>query len=196
MPRTGRRPGGSRTRGAILEAARALFAERGYEGTTMRDLAAAAEVDPKLVLHYFGSKEGVFRAAVSFPFDPAEVLPGVLAGGVDGIGERLVGFFLDTLDGPAGRPTLALIRASIGSERATALFREFIQREVLARVAGVTALDRPEVRATLAGSQLVGLAVVRYVVRVPPIDAAPAPALARWVGPTLQRYLTDPALFR
>lgn len=195
MTRTGRRPGRPETREAILEAARALFAERGYDGTTVRDLAAVAEVDPKLVLHYFGSKEGVFRSAVSFPFDPAEVLPSLLMGGVDGLGERLVRFFLETLDAPEGRPSLALIRSAITNENATALLREFVQREVLARVGAATSLDQPQARATLAGSQLVGLAVVRYIVKVPPVhDASPA-AVAAWVGPTLQRYLTDPALF-
>lgn len=195
MPRSGRRPGRSDTREAILEAARALFAERGYEGTTVRELAAVAEVDPKLVLHYFGSKEGAFRAAVGFPVDPAEMLPGMLEGGIEGRGERLVRVFLETLDGPAGRPALAMIRSSIGSERATALFREFVAREIVHRVAAVISLDQPRMRATLAGTQLVGLAVVRYIVRMPPLDRAPAAEVARWVGPTLQRYLTDPSLF-
>ena len=195
MTRTGRRPGRPDTREAILEAARALFAERGYDGTTVRDLAAVAEVDPKLVLHYFGSKEGVFRFAVSFPFDPAEVLPGLIAAGVDGLGERLVRFFLETLDAPQGRPSLALIRSAVTNESATALLREFVQREVLARVGAATTLDQPQARATLAGSQLVGLAVVRYIVKVPPIHEAPPEVIATWVGPTLQRYLTDPKLF-
>ena len=195
MTRTGRRPGNPDTRAAILEAARGLFAERGYEGTTVRDLAAVAEVDPKLVLHYFGSKEGVFRSAVSFPFDPAEALPGLIADGLEGLGERLVRFFLETLDAPEGRPSLALIRSAITNESATALLREFVQREVLARVGAATSLDQPQARATLAGSQLVGLAVVRYIVKVPPIHQAPPAAVAGWVGPTLQRYLTDPVLF-
>lgn len=195
MARTGRRPGRPDTREAILEAARRLFAERGYDGTTVRDLAAVAEVDPKLVLHYFGSKEGAFRSAASFPFDPAGALPAVLAGGLEGLGERLVRFFLETLDAPQGRPSLALIRSAIGNESATALLREFVQREILGRVGEATSLDRPQLRATLAGTQLVGLAVVRYIVKVPPIHEAPPAAVAAWVGPTLQRYLTDPALF-
>jgi AcrR family transcriptional regulator len=195
MARTGRRPGRSDTREAILEAARALFAERGYDGTTVRDLAAVAEVDPKLVLHYFGSKEVVFRSAVSFPFDPAEALPALIAGGPEGLGERLVRFFLDTLDTPEGRPSLALIRSAITNESATGLLREFVRREVLARVGEATSLDRPQARATLAGSQLVGLAVVRYIVKVPPLDQAPPAEVAAWVGPVLQRYLTDPLLF-
>ncbi|MBO0703409.1 MAG: TetR family transcriptional regulator [Candidatus Dormibacteraeota bacterium] len=195
MTRSGRRPGKSDTREAILDAARTLFAERGYDGTTVRDLGAVAEVDPKLVLHYFGSKEGVFRSAVMFPFDPADVLPRLIAPGVEGLGERLARFFLETLDAPEGRPSLALIRSALSNENAIGLMREFVRREVLDRVAAATTLDRPETRATLAGSQLVGLAVVRYIVKVPPIDQAPPQEVARWVGPTLHRYLTDPALF-
>jgi AcrR family transcriptional regulator len=195
VTRTGRRPGRPDTREAILEAARGLFAERGYDGATVRELAAVAEVDPKLVLHYFGSKDGVFRSAVSFPFDPAQALPGLIAGGAEGLGERLVRFFLETLDAPEGRPSLALIRSAITNESATALLREFVQQEVLARVGSATSLDQPQARATLAGTQLVGLAVVRYIVKVPPIDKAPPAKVAAWVGPTLQRYLTDPRLF-
>lgn len=195
MTRTGRRPGRPDTREAILEAARGLFAERGYDGTTVRDLAVLAEVDPKLVLHYFGSKEGVFRSAVSFPFDPAAALPVLIAEGTDGLGERLVRFFLETLDAPEGRPSLALIRSAITNESATGLLREFVRREVLARVAAATRLDQPQTRASLAGTQMVGLAVVRYIVKVPPINDAPPAMVASWVGPTLQRYLTDPTLF-
>jgi hypothetical protein len=133
---------------------------------------------------------------VSFPFDPAAALPGVIAGGFEGLGERLVRFFLETLDAPEGRPSLALIRSAITNENATALLREFVQREVLSRVGSATSLDRPQERVTLAGSQLVGLAVVRYIVKVPPLHGAPPAEVAAWVGPTLQRYLTDPALFR
>ncbi|MGH7910600.1 MAG: TetR/AcrR family transcriptional regulator, partial [Candidatus Dormibacteraceae bacterium] len=154
-----------------------------------------AGVDPKLVLHYFGSKDGVFREVVRFPFDPSQALPGLLEGGPDGLGRRLVRFFLETWDAPTGSPGLALIRSALATESATALLRDFVRREVLARVAEAISLDQPEARATLAGSQLVGLAVVRYVVRVPPLaDAAPE-TVAGWVGPTLQRYLTDPLLF-
>lgn len=195
VARRGRRPGSSDTREAILGAGRRAFAERGYDATTVREVAAAAEVDPRLVLHYFGSKERLFQAAVQFPFDPAATLERVLTAGVDGLGERLVRFFLETWDAPDGSVGLALIRSALSTEQATSLLREFVRREVLGRVAAAVALDEPETRATLVGSQLVGLAVVRYVVRVPPLDDAPPAIVARWVGPAVQRYLTDPALF-
>src|SRR6202011_652144 len=96
MPRTGRRPGAGGTREKILAAARSHFSEAGYEGATIRGIASAAAVDPALVLHYFGSKEKVFEAAINFPVDPAEFLPTLLAPGLQGLGERLVRFFLET----------------------------------------------------------------------------------------------------
>ena len=102
MPRSGRRPGPGGTKETVLAAARTHFGAAGYDRGTIRGIAAEAGVDPALVLHYFGSKEGVFRAAVDFPFDPAELLPRLLAPGLVGIGERVVRFFLDTWDSPAG----------------------------------------------------------------------------------------------
>jgi AcrR family transcriptional regulator len=143
-------------------------------------------------MHYFGSKEGVFRAAMDFPVDPAEFIPKLLAPGLDGLGDRLVRFFLETWDSPAGSPLLGLIRSVVGSERAAAMLREFISREVLGRLAEALDLDQPQLRASLAGSQLIGLAMLRYVVRLEPLASAPARQVATWVAPSIQRYLTDP----
>src|SRR4029077_9228824 len=143
-------------------------------------------------LHYFGSKEGVFRAAMDFPVDPAEFIPMLLAPGPDGLGERLVRFFLETWDSPAGSPLLGIIRAVVGSERAAAMLREFISREVLGRMAEALDLEQPQLRASLAGSQLIGLAMLRYVVKLEPLASAPSGQVAKWVAPSIQRYLTDP----
>jgi len=196
VARTGRRPGSGGTRDKILAAARSHFAEVGFERATIRGIAAAAKVDPKLILHYFESKEGIFLAAVDFPFDPAVAIPPLLEPGLDGLGPRLVRFFLETWESPAGSPMLALIRSVVSSERAAALLRDFVSREVLARLARVLELDQPHLRATLVGSQLVGLAMLRYVVKVEPLASAPVARVAAWIGPTLQRYLTDPAATR
>ena len=192
MARTGRRPGPGRTREKILAAARSQFARSGFEGTTIRGIAAGARVDPKLVLHYFESKEGVFQAAMDFPFDPAQAIPELLRPGLDGLGVRLARFFIDIWDSPAGVRAHAIVRSMVTSESAAALMRDFVSREILARVAQALELDHPQVRASLAASQLIGLAMLRYVVKVEPLASAPPAKLAAWIGPTLQRYFTDP----
>src|SRR5207302_5821725 len=119
----------------------------------------------------------------------------LLAPGLDGLGERLVSFFLDTWDSPAGSPMLGLIR-SIVSNEAAAILREFVTREVLGRIAKALELDQPQLRASLVASQLVGLAMLRYVVEVEPMASARTNDLVAWLGPTLQRYLTDPNVTR
>jgi AcrR family transcriptional regulator len=192
VPRTGRRPGAGGTREKILAAARAHFSRFGYEAGTVRGIAAEAAVDPALVLHYFGSKEGVFRAAVDFPVDPAEFVPRLLAPGLEGLGERLVHFFLETWDSPAGRPLLALIRSVVANEDAAALMREFITREVLGHLAMELEVDQPQLRASLAASTLIGMAMLRYVIKLEPLATAPSEVVASWLGPAVQRYLTDP----
>ena len=196
MARTGRRPGSGGTRDQILLAARSHFADVGYDGATIRDIAAAAQVDPKLVLHYFQNKDGIFLAAMELPFDPSTVLPRLIEPGLDGLGTRLARFFLDTWESPAGSRMLGLIRSVVSSERAAAMLRDLVTREILARLARALELDQPHLRATLVGSQLVGVALLRYVVKVEPLAAAPRARVAGWIGPTLQRYLTDPAATR
>jgi AcrR family transcriptional regulator len=191
MSRTGRRPGAGGTRDRILAAARFHFGEGGYDTATIRGIAAEAGVDPALVLHYFGSKEGVFRAAIEMTIEPAEFLPRLLAPGLDGLGERLVHFFLETWDAPGGSPFLALIRSVVANEGAAAQLRDFVTQEVLGRLAEALELDQPQLRASLAASQLVGLAMLRYVVKVEPLASATATDIATFLGPTLQRYLTD-----
>ena len=192
-PRTGRRPGPNRTREAILAAARSSFAARGYDATTIRAVARDAGVDPALVHRFFGSKDELFVAAMALAVSPSDLVERLLAGGVDGVGERLVLAIVSLLDTPgAFAPFLALIRGAVSNEQAATMLREFLTREVLGRLAAAAAPDAPELRASLAGSQVVGLAMARYVVRVPPlVDTDPA-TIAAAVGPTIQRYLTGP----
>jgi AcrR family transcriptional regulator len=191
VTRTGRRPGTSGSREKILAVARAQFAREGYDGATLRGIAAAAGVDPALVLHYFGSKEHLFVAALHFPVDPADVVPVLLAPGLEGLGERMVTFFLKAWDAPDGRPFIGLLRSIAANDQAAEMMRQFIAREVIARIAASLKLDQPELRAALAGSQLVGLALLRYVVRLEPIASADPSTLAREVGPAIQRYFTE-----
>jgi AcrR family transcriptional regulator len=196
VPRTGRRPGSSGTRDKVLRAARSQFARHGFEGATIRGIAAAARVDPRLVLHYFESKDGVFSAAMDFPFDPAAAIPPLLEPGLDGLGERVARFFIEVWDSPAGARAHAMVRSMVTSDSAAALMRDFVQREVLARVAQALKLDRPDVRASLAASQLIGVAMLRYVVKVEPLASASSDQVAAWIGPALQRYFTDPSATR
>ena len=191
--RTGRRPGPTRTRAAILDAARRAFATRGYEGVSIRAVARDAGVDPALVHRFFGSKEALFSAAMELPVSPSALVAGLLAEGVDDLGERLVARLLGLFDDPrAFAPFLALVRGAVSNEQAAAMLREFLTREVLGRLATAASPDAPELRASLAGSQVIGLAMARYVVRVPPLARADPATVAACVGPTIQRYLTGP----
>jgi AcrR family transcriptional regulator len=191
MARTGRRPGVSGTREAILDAARRAFAEQGYQQATIRGVADLAGVDPALVHHYFGTKQDLFVAAVELPVNPVEQLMAVLADEPDRIGQRIVEVFLSIWDHAADRsPLLALIRSAVGDERAAAMLREFITEEVLGQLARRLGSPDARLRATLVGSRLIGLAMARYIVRVEPLASAPAAELAAAVGPTVQRYLT------
>jgi len=187
--RRGPRAGGADTRQAVLDAARARFAAHGYDGTRLRDVAADAGVDVALVSYFFGSKDGLFAAAMEFPVNPAELVAELMRDGIDGLGERLVRRFL-TLWDAAGSPLVALVRSASSNEQAAALVRGFVEREILGRIAAAIDAPEPELRAALAGSQMVGLIMARYIVRVEPIAGAEPEVLVAAVGPTLQRYLT------
>lgn len=191
MARTGRRAGSSGAREQILRAARQQFASQGYDGASIRAIAAAANVDPALVRHYFGNKEHLFIQVVGLPADPADFVPQLLAQGVDGLGVRLASLFLEVWDRPDG-PFVALLRSVTTNDQAATMLREFVTRVVLEPLAATLELDQPQLRAALAGSQLVGLAMMRYVVKVEPIGSMPRDELARFVGPVLQDYFSRP----
>jgi AcrR family transcriptional regulator len=178
----------------VLAAARATFAERGYDGASIRVIAAAAGVDPALVHHYFGSKEKLFLAVVEAPADPDELLPAVLEGGTAELGANLVRMMLGVWDGPGRAAGLALIRSAVNNEWTARLLREFIVGRVVRRVVGTLGLPPAEAdaRGALVASQVAGLVISRYVLRLEPLASAPAEELVAAVGPTLQRYLTGP----
>jgi AcrR family transcriptional regulator len=190
--RTGRRPGNPDTRDAILVAARTAFAEKGYDGASIRAIATSAGVDPALVHHYFGTKDKLFLEAMNFPVDPAKIIPQALDGGRDEIGERLVRLFLSVWDSPAGTAGVAMLRSVMSSEWTARLFREFVMTQIMRRVLPVLDLDPAEapIRTTLVASQMAGLAIIRYIVKVEPLASAPVEAVVAAVGPNVQRYLT------
>jgi AcrR family transcriptional regulator len=191
--RSGRRPGDSGTRKLILDAARQSFGAAGFAGTTIRGVARAAGVDPALVHHYFGSKDDLFAACLELPVDPSALLPQVIGDGGAGVGARVVRTFLGVWDATPGQgPMLALLRSAVSDERAAASLRDLLARVALGPVARAIAPDRPELRAALAATQMSGLAVTRYVIRLEPVASAPAEDLVTTVGPTIERYLRDP----
>jgi AcrR family transcriptional regulator len=176
----------------VLAAARTAFAEKGFDGATIRGIATAAGVDAALVHHYFGNKDKLFLAAVEAPADPEDLLPEVLAGGPDDLGRNLLRMFLRVWDGPARPAGLALVRSAVGSEWTAKLLREFLVARVLRRVVGTLDLPQSErdARGALVGSQLIGLVMARYVLKLEPLASASREELVEAIAPTLQRYLT------
>jgi AcrR family transcriptional regulator len=191
--RRGRRPGDSGTRAAILDAARARFAGEGFRGATVRAIAGDAGVDPALVMHYFGTKQALFVAAMEFPLDPAQVVPHLVGPGVDGLGERLVRFLIGVIDelGEAN-PMLGLVRSAVSHPDAARMMREFLGEAILDRVAAAIEADRPRLRADLCASQIVGILVARQILALPELAAADRELLIGVYGATIQRYLTAP----
>ena len=189
--RSGRRPGASGTREAILLAARARFAEVGYDRATIRAIAVQAGVDPALVMHFFGSKQQLFLAAIELTINPAEAIPGMLEDGLDGLGERLARFYLHMWEGPQTRDGVAgILRSAVSHEDAAAILRGFLGSEVFGRLVPSIEGEDAALRVELAGSHLIGIAIARYVVKVEPLASADPDAIVAAVGPTIQRYLT------
>ncbi|MFF8604251.1 TetR family transcriptional regulator [Streptomyces sp. NPDC015232] len=190
--RTAAEESGPGARDRILEAARGQFAERGYDKTSVRGIAKAAGVDPALVHHYFGTKDEVFAAAIEVSFEPAAVVPAIVGGPRETIGERLARFFIGVWENPATRaPLLAIIRSALTHEAAATVLRGFVLRRLLERIAAELDVPDPRFRAELAASHMIGIAILRYVIRVEPLASADPEAIVAQVAPTLQRYLTE-----
>ncbi|MGW6540763.1 TetR/AcrR family transcriptional regulator [Streptomyces sp. NPDC055051] len=183
---------GPGARERILAAARAQFAERGYDKTSVRGIAKAAGVDPALVHHYFGTKDEVFAASIEVSFEPALVVPAIIDGPREEVGERLARFFIGIWENPATRaPLLAVIRSAVTHEAAAKVLRSFVLRRLLERVAADLAVPDPKFRAELAASQMIGIVILRYVIQVEPLASAAPERIVAEVAPTLQRYLTE-----
>ncbi|MFB6825152.1 TetR family transcriptional regulator [Streptomyces virginiae] len=191
-PRQDEADDGPGTQERIRLAAREVFAERGYDKTSVRGIAKVAGVDPALVHHYFGSKDDLFAAAIEVSIEPALVVPAVIGEGPEGVGERLARYFLGVWENPVTRvPLLAVIRSALTHEAAAKVLRELVLRRLLARVAADLDVPDPTFRAELAASHMVGIAILRYVVQVEPLASADPEKIVALVAPTLQRYLTE-----
>ncbi len=194
MPRTrGRRPAGSNTRETISAAARRQFADLGYPRTTLRAIAREADVDTRLVTHYFGSKQNLFISVIDVPFDPDALAEGVLSDGPERAGHRLAELTIRTLDDPDSRQSMtSLLRAAASEDEAAFLVRRILTDRMLTPLARILGGDRPELRAGLIGVQLTGYLFARYVVELPGISDATAEELADAIGPVMQHYLVGP----
>ncbi len=194
MSAVGRRPGNADTRGEIVEAAKQVFAAKGYDGTSLRAVAREAGVDPALVHHYFDGKASLFVAAMALPFDPRQVRQH--AATPDFSGARTIESFLTMWDNAEGSGSsfASCVSAMAGSTNVADAIREFVNERVWS--VRPPKEGEPEAmaerRTAMVSSQLMGLAFTRYLLRVPPISTASPRQIARWVGPTLDRYLEEP----
>ncbi|MFC4616291.1 TetR/AcrR family transcriptional regulator [Cellulomonas algicola] len=189
----GRRPAGEDTRGAIVAAARAEFAEKGFDAASVRSVARRAGVDPALVRHYFGDKASLFAAGV-IPqgVDPGRTAAAMVAGGLDGLGERLLRTVVGVWDSDGGA-TFRAVFSALGSDGVPPhVIMGYVGREVFAQVSRVLPGPDPAVRVSLVASHVVGVLVARHVLGVEPLASLDVDRLASLVGPTLQRYMTDP----
>jgi AcrR family transcriptional regulator len=180
-----KQPKFERTKTRIAQAAAALFAAKGYERTSVRDIAAAAEIDPAMVLRYFGSKDALFTEVTTFNLN----LPDLTTVKRETVGEVLVRHYLSVWEGD-GSGMQILLRSAVSNDAAAARMREVFGRQVLPTIAKI-APDRPAERAALVGTQLLGLGLTRYLLKLPPMVNMPAERLITELGRTLQSYIFD-----
>ncbi|MBM9463513.1 TetR family transcriptional regulator [Aeromicrobium sp. YIM 150415] len=191
---TGRRRGRPRSsesadrRAAILASARTAFAARGFQGTTVRAVAADAGVDPSLVAHYFGSKERLFVATMELPVDPAAKLAGVIAEGPEGLGERLVRTFVSSWD-PHREVIAALLRGAVSGSEASPPVIEMAREVLVAAIHSALEGERRELRAELVAAQVIGLGMARYVAAFEPLASSPVEDVVAAYAPAVQSLI-------
>jgi AcrR family transcriptional regulator len=187
----GRRPGGPDTRGEILRAARESFAGNGFAGTSLRGVARAAGVDAALVHHYFAGKDELFVEAMALPIDPRQVAATIVGGPRDELGRRIVTVFLGVWESADGQQRMkALLRSMVSSDQVAQLMRDGLTRMIIGPVSETLGVPDARLRVSLVASQLVGIALVRYLLELDPITATSTAELIDRIAPALQQYLT------
>lgn len=189
--RSGRRPGESGTRGEIVRSARTVFATYGYRGATMRMIAKEAQVDAALIHHFFTSKAGVYAASIEASFNLERLIEQVLASPREEAARTLVREFLAVWGDPQSRePILAMLRSAVSYDEAADMLTSHVIKQSIGQiVAAFNAPDR-ELRADLISSQLIGMALLRYVLKAEPLASASPETIMDWLVPTIDRYLT------
>lgn len=187
----GRRAGSPDTRAEILEAARREFAANGYDRATIRGIAGEAGVDPSLIHHYFGTKDQLFAQSIDIPGPATEAVFGVLAEGPEHVGRRLAETFFTVWEQEEARSSLlGILRSAMsGEDQAVMAFRQFLSTALMEQIAPKIERENPRLRALLMASQLVGVAMTRYVMRMEPIASAPIKDIIDMVAPRVQSYV-------
>ena len=179
--------------GRVLDTARAAYASRGYLGTTLKGVAAAAGVAPDVLRRYFDNREALFAAAMRLPFDPVSSINGLIAPGIEGLGERLARVTLRLLDDDDTRLQLQQLLGPEGQSLSSVkVIREFLESEVVDRVAAVLGVRDARLRVNIAIAHLVGAVAARYVLEVEPFASANEDAFVALVAPAMQKALTTP----
>jgi len=190
VSRTGRRPGTPDTRDAILAAARQGFASRGYDATSVRAIATEAEVDPALVMHYFRTKEELFAAATGMPPGLPALTASLAALPLPDFGKALASGYVSFVDSDDSRNAiLALVRSAVSHDSAAATLREFLTAQLLPIITRLTSHPDAQLRATLIAAQLIGIAMLRHVLRIEPLATATPDQIATLVAPAIEQYL-------
>lgn len=189
----GRRPGNEDTRAAIRSAALTLFSDSGYDKTSLRAVARAADVDPALVHHYFDSKADLFAQSVlDLPLNADAIVEHILAGPKERIGAGVVRAFLEAWESPGGTERFtAVLRSAVSTATDRRPMSEFMAREVFARVADAQGHANSVLRAQLAVSVVLGMALNRYVLKMPALAKAKPADIVEYLGPAVQHYLVD-----
>jgi AcrR family transcriptional regulator len=190
--RSGRWRTGAQSRQRILDAARDSFMRDGYDGATIRKIAADAGVDIAMVYYFFKNKEGLFNASVlTGPQHPLHQLDALLDEGADDIGARLVRGFVERWDHGGGfEPLITLWRSAGVHPQARELLHRTLAGPMATRIAAEFGVADAELRAEMVASHLMGLAFARYLLKIEPLASTPVDTLVTLVGPTMQRYLT------
>lgn len=185
----GRRPAGQNTKASIIDAAQTLFAASGYDRTSLRRIAQLADVDPALIAHYFGSKQQLFVESMLPLYDGPKLLPDVLMGDPHCIGERLARLFvMMTTDPQRLKLVTGMMRSISSEEQAAQIGREFMQQSIMRIVEGYVPGPNKQLQANLLASQLMGVFMARYIMKVEPLATATKEELIVYLAPRLQAH--------
>jgi AcrR family transcriptional regulator len=185
----GRRPGNSDAKEKILNAARTLFAVSGYDRTSLRQIAGTASVDASLIVHYYGSKQRLFVEAMLPLFEGPKLLPIALQGSKEDIGLRLSTFFVTMTSDPAVKNLmLGVFRSASSEEQAAIIIRKFVQARIIDLVEQHLPGPNKTLQANILGSQMIGLFIARYIVKLEPLASATNEELIEYLAPRVQAH--------